>query len=66
MDEVTKRTLITSEEVAAMFGVDPKSVARWVKRGMIPRESYITTPGGHRRYYADMMQAIARGEQPCG
>jgi excisionase family DNA binding protein len=34
-------------EVAAVFRVDPKTVTRWAKAGLL--ESF-RTPGGHRRY----------------
>ena len=39
--------LLTSGEVALMFGVDPKTVARWANAGLI---GSIRTPGGHRRF----------------
>ena len=49
----TKRTqgvLLKPGEVAAEFGVDPKTVTRWAKEGKIPS---IRTPGGHRRYFEE-------------
>lgn len=36
-------------EVAALFGVNPKTVKRWAKDGVIP---YLLTPGGHFRFPA--------------
>lgn len=42
-----KEPLLTPGEVAAMFRVDPKTVARWAKAGRLPA---IRTPGGHRRF----------------
>ena len=39
--------LLTPAEVAEMFRVDPKTVARWAKSGYL---SSARTPGGHRRY----------------
>jgi excisionase family DNA binding protein len=42
--------LLTPSEVAAMFRVDPKTVTRWAKAGML---SSVRTLGGHRRYQAD-------------
>lgn len=42
-----RESLLTPAEVAAMFRVDPKTVARWAKSG---RLSAIRTPGGHRRF----------------
>lgn len=40
-------TLLRPWEVAQIFGVDVKTVARWAKGGLL---SSIKTPGGHRRY----------------
>src|SRR4051794_512616 len=39
--------LLTPAEVAALFRVDPKTVARWAKIGKL---SSIRTLGGHRRF----------------
>jgi excisionase family DNA binding protein len=39
--------LLTPGEVAARFGVRPKTVAEWERRGMLPA---VRTAGGHRRY----------------
>jgi predicted site-specific integrase-resolvase len=39
--------LLTSKEVAAIFRVDPKSVVRWGRRGII---EFRETPGGWPRY----------------
>lgn len=43
----TADRLLTSQEVAELFRVDPKTVARWAKRGRIPS---VRTPGGHHRF----------------
>nr|WP_285761557.1 MerR family DNA-binding transcriptional regulator [Nocardiopsis ansamitocini] len=37
-------------QVAALFGVDASTVARWGSRGLI---AYVRTPGGARRYPAE-------------
>ena len=39
--------LLTPGEVAAIFRVDPKTVARWAKQG---RLTCTRTLGGHRRF----------------
>ena len=39
--------LLTPGEVADLFRVDPKTVTRWAKQGLLPA---IYTLGGHRRY----------------
>lgn len=40
-------TLLAPGEVAALFGVDAKTVSRWAKTG---RLTCIRTLGGHRRF----------------
>jgi DNA-binding transcriptional MerR regulator len=51
--------LLTPAEVAAMFRVDPKTVTRWAKKGLLSR--WILTPGGHRRYDgAEVRQLLER------
>jgi excisionase family DNA binding protein len=47
--------LLRPAEVAAMFGVNAKTVARWAKEGRI---RCIRTPGGHMRIYADDIRAL--------
>lgn len=53
--------LLTPGEVAAAFGVNAKTVARWSKAGKLPS---VRTLGGHRRYrradIAAAAQAAAR------
>jgi len=39
---------MTSGEVAALFGVDVKTVSRWANDGKL---SYFRTPGNHRRFH---------------
>jgi len=39
--------LLTPTEVAELFAVDPKTVTRWAKKGLLP---CFRTIGGHRRY----------------
>lgn len=48
-------TLFRPGEVAAMFGVNAKTVARWAKEGRI---RCIRTPGGHMRIYAEDVRAL--------
>lgn len=47
--------LLTPGEVAQRFRVDPKTVTRWGKTGVLP---CIRTPGGHRRYWASAVDAL--------
>lgn len=43
-------------EVADIFSVSVKTVARWSKAGLLP---YITTLGGHRRFPADEIRKLS-------
>lgn len=47
--------LLTPGEVAELFRVSPKTVARWASAGKI---TAVRTLGGHRRYRADEAQAL--------
>jgi excisionase family DNA binding protein len=48
-------TLLTPAEVAAVFRVDPKTVARWAVAGKL---NAVRTLGGHRRYRADEVMRL--------
>ena len=52
--------LMTSAEVAAIFRVDPKTVARWAKEGKL---TSIRTLGGHRRYRAADIMAYLQAPE---
>jgi excisionase family DNA binding protein len=43
----TYEPLLTPAEVAQLFRVDPKTVTRWARQGIIHAAR---TPGGHRRF----------------
>ena len=45
------RRVLDAGDVAALYGVDPKTVGRWDKKGKLPPS--FRTPGGHRRFYED-------------
>lgn len=47
--------LLRPSEVATLFRVDPKTVARWAKAGRLPS---IRTPGGHRRFRESEIRAL--------
>jgi excisionase family DNA binding protein len=47
--------LLTSAEVANLFGVDRRTVVLWAKRGRIPA---LRTPGGQHRFRADEIRGL--------
>jgi excisionase family DNA binding protein len=47
--------LLTPHQVAQLFRVDPKTVARWASNGWI---GSIRTPGGHRRFRESEVRAL--------
>ena len=51
--------LMTPGELAELFKVDVKTVARWVASGRIKS---IKTPGGHNRFRRAEVEAMLRGE----
>lgn len=60
---------LTPGEVAQLFRVNPKTVARWAKEGKLP---HLVTLGGHRRFPAGPIHELARklrvveGDAPSG
>lgn len=50
--------LLLTGEVAALFRVDPKTVAKWAKQGKL---TSIRTLGGHRRYRESEVRALIDG-----
>jgi excisionase family DNA binding protein len=53
---------LTPAEVAALFGVHPKTVTRWAKGR---RLGFIRTLGGHRRYRLSDVRKLLT-ESPAG
>lgn len=53
--EVRAERLLTPGEVAQLFGVDPKTVARWSDAGKLDA---LRTLGGHRRYRLSEVEAL--------
>jgi excisionase family DNA binding protein len=51
-------SLLTPQEVATMFRVDPKTVTRWAKAGKL---TCLRTLGGHRRYRETEVRALLAG-----
>lgn len=56
--QAVERKLLTPGEVARILRVDPKTVTRWASQGKIRSAR---TPGGHRRFFATEIMAIAEG-----
>jgi excisionase family DNA binding protein len=67
LDEFAPEKWLRPEEVASLFRVDPKTVTRWAKKGMLrftatngrtlPVRTF-RTPGKHTRYSAEDIQKI--------
>ncbi|GAB4453499.1 MAG: hypothetical protein Kow0031_35730 [Anaerolineae bacterium] len=57
----TGRRLLTRAEVAAIFQVSPSTITRWAEAGKLP---VAKTLGGHRRYDAASIEALARQSSP--
>lgn len=51
--------LMTPAQVATLFCVGTKTVARWANSGKIPS---IRTLGGHRRFHRDAIMEIYRAK----
>ncbi|WP_019629777.1 helix-turn-helix domain-containing protein [Actinomadura atramentaria] len=47
--------LLSTREVAGMFGVSPGTVIRWANEGLLP---VIALPSGMRRYPAERIRAM--------
>lgn len=56
-----KKELMTPKEVADLFGVHPKTVARWAAKGLFPE---IRTLGRHRRYPRWAVEALYDAQDP--
>jgi excisionase family DNA binding protein len=46
---------LTPAEVAATLGVSPNTVTRWAREGRVP---FQMTLGGHRRFEAQVVEAL--------
>jgi excisionase family DNA binding protein len=57
-----KGRLLRTREVALLFQVSERAVTDWARKGRIPS---VRTPGGHRRYPADEVWSLLRGERPA-
>jgi excisionase family DNA binding protein len=55
---LTAPQLLNRREVAALFGVAPRTITRWATSG---RLTPLRTPGGHFRFRADEVDALRTG-----
>ena len=56
---------VTLDELAAHVGVKVSTVRQWVKRGFVPRETYIKAGNTYRFCVEDVVAAL-RKEEPKG
>lgn len=52
--------MLTPAEVAEMFRVDPKTVARWAQAGKL---TFVRTLGGHSRFFESEIRALLNGDR---
>jgi excisionase family DNA binding protein len=52
--------MLMPREVATMFGVTPKTIARWAAAGKF---GSIKTAGGHRRYWRAEIDVLVQASQ---
>lgn len=52
---MTPEKMLTPQQVADIFAVDPKTVTRWAQAGKLP---CIKTLGGHRRFKQSVIDAL--------
>lgn len=55
---------VNLEELAEHVGVKVSTVRQWVKRGFIPRNTYIKAGNTYRFCLADVINALRQEEQP--
>lgn len=53
---------LTPSEVARLFGVNPKTVTRWAKKGKLTATRAGSMPNAHRRYSEAEVLALLGGE----
>jgi len=53
--EVLSGRLLRTREVALLFQVSERAVTDWARKGRLPS---VRTPGGHRRYPADLVHKL--------
>ncbi len=62
-EEAVPEPLMTSGEVAALFGVGPHTVTYWGQKGRLTVAD--RTPGGHRRYQRAEAEPLAQAWRAC-
>ena len=55
LPENMRGRLLRTREVALLFQVSERAVTDWARKGRLPS---VRTPGGHRRYPADLVQQL--------
>jgi excisionase family DNA binding protein len=60
LPETLRGRLLRTREVALLFQVSERAVTDWARKGRIPS---VRTPGGHRRYPAEQVWELLRGDR---
>lgn len=61
LDVLDDDPLMTSAEVAALLGVNKKTVSRWAGAGLLPS---VKTLGGHHRFRRSVVEALVEPGTP--
>lgn len=48
-------TVVTAKELAALLHVHPVTPTRWVRQGYVPDGAWFRTPGGHLRFWLELL-----------
>jgi excisionase family DNA binding protein len=63
MSNILPEKMLTPQQVADIFAVDPKTVTRWAQAGKIP---CIRTLGGHRRFKQSVIEKLVAESTDSG
>lgn len=59
------RLALSIGQASRFLGVDPNTLARWIKSGKLPSVTTFATVGGHLRIEADSFRSYLREQGLC-